>query len=171
MVVLGRITAPYGVKGWLRLHPFGDDPASWRAMKRWWLGVDEHDFSGWRAYPLQTMRLQGKDWVVKLTGVDDRNGAEQMVGNFVGAPRDDLPATDEDEFYWADLIGLAVVNEKQEPLGRVIEMIESGAHAVMMVQEGEGEHARQRLIPFVGHVVKNVDVPAGVMQVDWERDW
>ena len=171
MIVLGRLTAPYGVKGWLRLHPFGDDPDSWRAMPRWWLGSNEQDFSDWRSWPLQALRLQGKGWVVKLTGIEDRNAAEQLVGQFVGAPREALPATGEDEFYWVDLIGLDVVNEKQETLGRVTELIESGAHAVMVVQEGEGEKAQQRLLPFVGQVVKDVDVAAGVVRVDWERDW
>jgi 16S rRNA processing protein RimM len=171
MVVLGRIVAPYGVHGWLKLHPFGDDPAGWRSIKRWWLGADETDFSTWRAYPLQLMRTQGKGWVVKLTGVDDRNAAERLVGQFVGAPRNDLPATEDDEYYWADLIGLAVVNEKQESLGHVAEMIEAGAHAVMVVKEGEGERARQRLLPFVGSVVKDVEVAAGVIRVEWERDW
>jgi ribosomal 30S subunit maturation factor RimM len=53
----------------------------------------------------------------------------------------------------------------------VIELIESGAHAVMVVQEGEGEKVQQRLLPFVGQVVKDVDVPAGAMRVDWNRDW
>jgi 16S rRNA processing protein RimM len=171
MIVLGRITAPYGVQGWLRLHPFGDDPDSWRDISRWWLGSDENDFSAWRAYPLQSLRMQGKGWVVKLTGVDDRNTAEQMTGSFVGAPRSALPATDPDEFYWVDLVGLQVVNEKQETLGRVTELLESGAHAVMVVVEGEGEQMQKRLLPFVSHVVKNVDVPAGVIHVDWERDW
>ena len=171
MIVLGRITAPYGVTGWLRLHPFGDDPDSWRAIKNWWLGSDEKDFSGWRAWPLQAVRRQGNGWVVKLTGVDDRNAAEQLVGQFVGAPRNALPATAQDEYYWADLIGLTVVNEQQETLGRVTELIESGAHAVVVVKDGEGKEAKQRLLPFVGQVVKDVDVPAGVMRVDWERDW
>jgi 16S rRNA processing protein RimM len=171
MIVLGRIIAPYGVNGWLRLHPFGDDPERWREIGRWWLGSDEKDFSGWRAWPLQAMRRQGKGWVVKLTGVEDRNGAEQLVGSFIGAPRNALPATEQDEYYWADLVGLSVVNEKQETLGRVAELIESGAHAVMVVMEGEGERAQQRLLPFVGKVVKTVDVPAGVIRVDWERDW
>lgn len=171
MIVLGRITAPYGVKGWLRLHPFGDDPDRWREIKHWWLGSDEQDFSGWRAYALQAMRLQGNSWVVKLTGVDDRNGAEALVGTYVGAPRSALPATEPDEFYWADLVGLAVVNETQETLGRVIELIESGAHTVMVVREGEGKAAQQRLLPFVGQVVKHVDVPAGVIRVDWHKDW
>ena len=171
MIILGRFTAPYGVQGWLHLHPFGDDPGSWQAIKHWWLGDDEQDFSGWRSWPLQAMRLQGKGWVVKLTGVDDRTAAEQLVGKYVAAPRSALPATGQDEFYWADLIGLSVMNDRQESLGRVTELIESGAHAVLVVQEGEGKQAVQRLLPFVGKVVKTVDVPAGVIHVDWERDW
>lgn len=171
MVVLGRITAPYGVRGWLRLHPFGDDPASWRTMKRWWLGADDKEFDGWRTYPLEALRAQGNGWIVKLAEVGDRAAAESLVGQYVGAPREDLPATETNEYYWADLIGLAVVNAKQEPLGRVTELIESGAHAVLVVEEGEGENAQRRLLPFVGQVVKEVDVPAGRMRVDWERDW
>lgn len=171
MIVLGRITAPYGVKGWLRLHPFGDEPERWREIRHWWLGSDDQDFSGWKSWPLQTLRQQGNGWVVKLTGIDDRNAAEQMVGQFIGAPRNALPATEADEYYWADLVGLGVVNEKQETLGRVTEMIESGAHAVMVVQEDEGKTAVKRLLPFVGQVVKEVDVPAGVIRVAWERDW
>lgn len=172
MIVLGRITAPYGVKGWLRLRPFGDDPDSWRKISRWWLGIDEQDFSTWRAYALQHLRQQGKDWVIKLTGIDDRSAAEVLTGHFVGAPRSALPATEENEYYWADLIGLDVVNEQQECLGSVAEMVESGAHAVLVVvEEGKGPDKVERLMPFVGQVVKQVDVAAGRITVDWQRDW
>jgi len=174
MIVLGRVTAPYGVKGWLKLHPFGDDPGSWRAIRHWWLGSDDKDFSGWRALPLQALRQQGGGWVFKLTGIDDRNQAEALCGNYVGAPRDALPATEEDEYYWADLIGLAVVNEQQDPLGRVTGMIESGAHAGMVGKDSErgaAEKQPQRLLPFVEAVVKNVDLTAGQITVDWQKDW
>ncbi len=171
MIVLGRIAAPYGVRGWLKLQAFGDDPAGWGAMQRWWLGSDDKDFTAWRDWPLQALRAQGKGWVVKLDGIEDRTAAEQLVGQYVGAPRAALPPTDADEYYWGDLIGLAVVNEAQESLGHVSEMMESGAHAVMVVREGEGEKAIERLLPFVGSVVNNVDVPAGVMRVDWQKDW
>lgn len=172
MVVLGRITAPYGVQGWVRLHPFGDDPGRWREISSWWLGRDENDFSGWCAYPLQAIRLHSKGWIVKLTGVDDRSGAERLVGNYFGAPREELPKTDLGEFYWSDLIGLSVVNLGNEPLGRVVDLLESGAHAVLVVTEenGRGEKV-ERLLPFVDHVVKEVDIPAGLLRVDWERDW
>ncbi len=171
MIVLGRITAPYGVRGWLKLHPFGDDPAAWRAMKRWWLGSDDREFSGWRAYSLQTLRAHGKAWVVKLTDVDDRDAAKALVGQYVGAPRSELPKPGTDEFYWADLVGLTVVNERRQTLGRVAGMIETGAHAVMVVKDGEGEAATERLIPFVGAIVKDVDVAGGVVRVDWGADW
>ncbi|MCX8086686.1 MAG: ribosome maturation factor RimM [Rhodocyclaceae bacterium] len=167
MIVLGRITAPYGVKGWLRLHPFGDDPASWRAMPHWWLGKDDKDFSAWRAWPLLALKPHGKEWLVRFAGIEDRTAAEALAGSFAGAPREALPATAEGEYYWADLIGLRVVNERGEPLGTVRELIETGAHAVLVVEDGEQE----RLLPFVGQVVKDVDGAAGRMVVAWEREW
>ncbi len=172
MVVLGRITAPYGVQGWLRLHAFGDDPQRWREIEHWWLGQSESDFSAWRTYPLKALRLQGKGWVVKFEGIDDRTAAEGLVGNYFGAPRGELPQAGQGEYYWADLIGLAVANLAGVPLGRVTELIESGAHAVVVVEEVDASGSKiQRLLPFVEHVVKEVDVPAGQMRVDWERDW
>lgn len=171
MIVLGRISAPYGVQGWLRLHPFGAEPARWNEIRHWWLGRDEQDFSGWKSWPLQMLRSQGSGWVLKLTGIDDRNAAEQLVGQFFGAPRAALPATAQDEYYWADLVGLTVLNEKQETLGRVTGLIEAGAHAVLVVKEGAGDQARERLLPFVAAVVNDVDVPGGVIRVAWEPDW
>jgi 16S rRNA processing protein RimM len=171
MIVLGRITAPYGVKGWLKLHPFGDDPASWSKIDRWWLGSSDTDFGAWRAYSLQFLRPHGKGWVAKLTGVDGRDAAESLIGLYFGAPRTSLPQTEANEFYWADLLGLQAINQSGESLGQVAELLESGAHAVMVVREGEGENVVERLLPFVDHVVNEVDVPGGVIRVDWERDW
>jgi 16S rRNA processing protein RimM len=48
MIVLGRIVAPFGVQGWLRVHPFGDDPEAWRKMPQWWLSADaDAPAEGW----------------------------------------------------------------------------------------------------------------------------
>jgi 16S rRNA processing protein RimM len=166
MVVLGRIVAPYGVRGWVKVHPLADDPESWRDMPQWWLGADT-DGSSWQPYPLEALRRHGAAWIAKLGGVDDRNGAEAMDGRYVAAPREAMPATESDEYYWTDLIGLAVTNEQDESLGTVDSLLETGAHQVLVVKEGE----TKRLLPFVGHVVKSVDVGAGVIRVDWGMDW
>lgn len=171
MVVLGRITAPYGVKGWLRLHAFGDEPARWREMPEWWLGPRANEFADWRPWALEAMRSHGAGWLVKLAGIDDRTAAERLRGHYVGAPREALPSTAADEYYWADLIGLAVFNARGEGLGRVVDLIETGAHAVLVVREGEGEELRERLLPFVAAVVSEVDRQSGVIRVAWERDW
>ncbi|HTZ00494.1 MAG TPA: ribosome maturation factor RimM, partial [Rhodocyclaceae bacterium] len=116
MIVLGRIVAPYGVKGWVKVHPFGDDPAAWREMPSLWLGADAEG-STWQAFELTALRAHGGGLVAKLAGVDDRSAAEAVSGRFVAAPRHALPRTGENEFYWADLIGLEVVNEQDEHLG------------------------------------------------------
>lgn len=166
MIVLGRIVAPYGVRGWVRIHPFGDDPASWRRMPRWWLGSDAEG-TDWREAELAGLRAHGSAWVAKIAGVDDRAGAEALDGQFIAAPRECLPPPDADEFYWADLIGLAVVNGQGEALGQVYGLIETGAHPVLQVRDGEQE----RLLPFVDAVVKSIDPTAGVVMVEWGRDW
>ena len=92
----------------------------------------------------------------------------RSLGNcFFGAPREALPLPAQDEYYWADLIGLAVVNMQDQSLGRVKSLIETGANEVLVVVDGE----RERLIPFVEHVVKSVDVPGGIIRADWDGDW
>ncbi len=168
MIVLGRIAAPYGVKGWVNLHPFGDDPAAWGEMPRWWLGRTP-DADDWQPLALATLRMHGKGVIAKFDGVDDRTAAEKLEGMYFAAPRDRLPATGEDEFYWGDLIGLEVVNEANECLGKVASLIESGAHQVLVVKDDAA--GKDRLLPFVADVVRDVATAAGRIRVAWGKDW
>ena len=170
MVVLGRLVAPYGVKGWLHLHPFGDDPGSWRSMDCWWLGKDAEG-AEWSEFGLDSVKSHGDGWVVKFMGVDDRGGAEALAGRYVASPREALPRTAEGEYYWADLIGLQVVNESGILFGKVSSLIATGANDVLVVREGEGKTAKERLLPFVESVIRQVDISAGTIQVEWGADW
>ncbi len=168
MIVLGRIAAPYGIKGWVKLHPFGDDPVAWAEMPRWWLGKMAEG-SDWQPMALKELRLHGKGWIARLDGIDDRTAAEKLEGMYVGAPREALPATDEDEFYWGDLIGLEVLNEAGERLGKVASLIEAGANQVLVVKDEAAD--KEHLLPFVAEVVKDVVVAEGRIRVAWGRDW
>ena len=168
MIVLGRIVAPFGIQGWLRVHPFGDDPEAWRKMPQWWLAADaEAPAASWKAHALEAVKLHGDGVVAKLAGIDDRDASEALGSCYIGAPREALPAPAQDEYYWSDLVGLGVVNMQDRPLGRVKSLIETGAHQVLVVADGE----RERLLPFVGHVVRLVDVAEGVIRIDWDSDW
>lgn len=165
IVVLGRLAEPYGIRGWIKLHAFGDDPLDWASMPVWWLGKEG---GPWRQCGLKDLKVHGDGLVVLLDGVPDRTAAEALKGTLVGAPREALPQTDEDEFYWGDLIGLEVVNTAGERLGKVAGLIETGASDVLRVV---GDDDSEHLLPFVATVVLAVDKEAGVIRVEWGLDW
>ena len=168
IIVLGRLVEPYGVRGWMHLQVYGDDPLSWKDLPVWQVGKES---GAWQDYELQGLKAHGDGFVVAFAGVADRTGAEALKGMLVGAPRAVLPAVPEDEYYWADLIGLDVVNRAGESLGKVAGLIETGASDVLRVLDADAAEPVERLLPFVAAVVGKVDVAAGVIHVDWERDW
>lgn len=166
---MGRIVAPFGINGWLKIQPLGDDPLSWRKMPQWWLGKnpESQQAEDWQPYTPRTVREHGKLVVAALTGLDNRTAAEALDGFFIAAPREALPPPAKDEYYWSDLQGLSVVNAAGIALGTVRRLLDTGAHSVLEVTEGETE----RLIPFVAVYVQEVDLAAGLIRVDWEADW
>lgn len=163
--MLGRLADPYGIRGWIRLYPFGDDPLTWKSIPVWCIGKEG---GPWREIGLAGLRAHGDGLVVSLEGVLDRNGAEALKGVLVGVPRDKLPATDENEFYWGELIGLSVINSAGQMLGKVESLIETGANDVLRVLAEDGT---ERLLPFVDAVVLSVDRAAGQIRVEWGADW
>lgn len=182
MIVLGRFFSPFGVQGWLRVHAFGDDPLSWAKMPNWFLSpdADAPDLS-WKPHVPKAIRVHADGLIAKLSGVDDRNVAEALDGFYFGVTRDLLPPVKLDEYYWEDLIGLHVVNLQGQRLGRVKSLLETGAHNVLVVARGGSiaagniassrEDLSDRLLPFVSHVVKSVDLSTQSIQVDWDVNW
>lgn len=167
-MVLGKIVGAYGIKGWVRIHPFADDPLSWRSIKQWWLRQDNDAASQWAPQVLKQLKMHSDGLVAAFDGVDDRNAAEALIGKLIGAVREAMPPTADDEFYWGDLVGLTVRNAEAETLGAVRELMETGANTVLVVVDAEGA---SRLIPFVSHVVRKVDLMQREILVDWGLDW
>jgi 16S rRNA processing protein RimM len=165
---MGRVLAPYGVKGWLKIRTFSEAVDGLLSHSRWLLSRSEE--GPWRDGRLLEGRAHGSVLVARIEGVDDRTRAEACAGLYVAIPRTELPAAGAGEFYWADLIGLEVTNEQGVALGTVSELISTGVHAVLKVQfgvRGEGE----RLIPFVDAYVRDVDLSARRIRVDWQPDY
>jgi 16S rRNA processing protein RimM len=165
IVVLGRLADPYGIRGWLKLHAFGDDPLGWAEMPIWWIS---RDGESWRECGLKSLKVHNNGLVVLLDGIDDRSAAEAAKGMLVGVPRSALPIPEEGEFYWSELIGLDVVNTADEKLGKVAGLIESAANSVLRVV---ADDEKERLLPFVAAVVLAVEKDAGLIRVEWGSDW
>ncbi len=138
----------------------------------WWLcSDDDAPDAEWKQYTLTACRPHGKGLVAALAEVADRGAAEAVDGLYIGAPREALPKPAEGEYYWGDLVGLAVENEAGEALGTVAGLISTGAHDVLQVREGEGEEAVERLIPFVAAYVLDVNLATRRIRVAWQKDW
>ncbi len=160
-VELGRIVGVFGVRGWVKVH---SDTRPREAI----LGYDPwlvHTAAGWREYRLVAGRVQGPGVVAQLEGCVDRNQAQALVGTRIAVRPEQLAPTRPGEYYWADLEGLRVVNLRDEELGVVSHLLETGANDVLVVA---GE--RERLIPFTRHAVCAVDLAARVIRVDWDAE-
>ncbi|MGD8958161.1 MAG: ribosome maturation factor RimM [Chromatiaceae bacterium] len=163
-VTLGRISGAHGIQGWVRVHSETSPRENIVGYSPWHLVRDGRR----EVWSVDTGRRQGKVVVAKLVGCNDRDGAEALTGAEITVPRGQLPETTRPgEFYWADLIGLRVVTLEGVELGRVVQLFETGANDVIVVQ---GE--RERLLPYVWQqVVRGVDLAAGEMRVDWDPDF
>ena len=121
----------------------------------------------WQEHELAEGRVHGKGVVARLAGCENRDQAGSLIGTEVGIRRGQLPATRPGEYYWSDLLGLKVVTLNGALLGTVDHLLETGANDVLVVR-GEREH----LIPFVmERVVDEVDLEAGEIRVDWDKDY
>jgi 16S rRNA processing protein RimM len=166
MVVMGRVTAPFGVMGWIKIYALTAQPGNLCNYPAWWLG----NAGDWREMRVATAKVHGNMLIAQLAGVADRAAAIALKGWEVAVPREQLPDAADDEFYWSDLIGLKVVNTEQHDFGRVARIVQTGANDVLVVAGG-GKNEPETLIPFIASAIKRVDLAAGVISVDWGRDY
>jgi 16S rRNA processing protein RimM len=161
-VVMGRVAAPFGVKGWIKVQPFCENPETLMDNAFWRIGRDDAQ----RSFEVVAVQPHGKALIARLAGVDDREAAFALRGLDIALPRAVLPEPEADTFYWADLLGLAVFNREGVALGHVERLLETGAHDVLVVK-GRREH----LIPFVAPIVGDVDLETRRIEVDWGEDY
>ncbi|WP_205666163.1 ribosome maturation factor RimM [Aquabacter cavernae] len=157
-VLIARIGAPHGVRGEVRLFAFGEDPGALRDYAL----TDE---SGRRTFRIAALRAAKDHFVARLKDVDDRNTAEALTNTDLYVSRADLPpAEDEDTFYHADLIGLAVDDPAGARLGTVTAMHDFGAGDILEFAPTEG--GTSRLVPFTKAAVPVVDLAGRRLVVD-----
>ena len=162
LITMGHVMAPFGVQGWIKVHPYTETSQGLAAYATWWLGK-QGSFS---AYQVQEVKVHGAEVIAKLPGFDDRDAALTLRGMEVAVPKAALPKPEADEYYWTDLIGLTVVNTEGQSFGTVKNLLQTGANDVLVVS---GE--RERLIPFVRQVIQAVDLDGGTIRVEWGADY
>ena len=163
LVIMGYVSGAFGVRGWVKIHADTEYADSLFDYPVWWLGKGD----SFKAYTFEEGAVHTKALAAKLAGVEGRDQAQALRGCEIAVPRAQLPKTEEGEYYWSDLIGLEVVNQEGITLGKVKNLLETGANDVLVL----ADDGKERLLPFVNQVVLAVDLAAGRISVDWGVDF
>jgi len=158
LVVLGRIAGPHGIRGELKVHSFSGDMATFQQVGMLLL---RSPGGALESFPVSGVRANGKKILIALKGFDSINQVEHLVGRDVCVRRDQLPAPEEGEYYWHDLLGLSVVTTSGEPLGVLKDIFATGSNDVYVVRHGRREY----MIPALADIVVQIDLEQRVMTV------
>jgi 16S rRNA processing protein RimM len=159
-VILGLIVGPHGLGGAVKVKSYADSPESFTGTRRVFLLSDDGTR---RDISVEQARPQGNSVLLKFSGVDTREQAEDLVGWSVVAKRDDLPAVEDGEFYWHDVIGMEVYDASGKYYGIVTSIIPTGANDVFIVK---GQTGDEILIPGTFDAVREINVPDNRMIIE-----
>jgi 16S rRNA processing protein RimM len=134
------------------------------AYAPWFIREAPQD-SQWRSLQFVELRPHKDQFVAKIAGLAQREDLQAFRGAEIGVLASVLPAPEPNEYYWRDLMGLEVINLQGFSLGMVSDVMETGAHDLLVVSKGP----KQRLIPFVAQYIQAVSLAR--IEVDWLEDW
>ncbi|WP_108124593.1 ribosome maturation factor RimM [Saccharospirillum mangrovi] len=170
MVVLGKVSSVYGVKGWLKIYSYTEPMDRILEYTEWMLNLNGR----WTPVEIDKGRSHGKGMVAHIAGCDDRDQARQYCGAEIGVPEEELPELPDGEYYWYELEGLAVETTAGIKLGKVDHLMSAGASNDVLVVKGDADSfdRQQRLIPYVPDVyVQDIDLEAGRILVEWDPEF
>lgn len=160
--MLGKINGLFGVQGWVKIFSHAQPRKNILSYQPWHIQVDGQ----WQTLEIIKGREQGKTIVAQLEGIKDREQASSMIGVDLYILKSQLPKLSEGAHYWEDLIGLKVINQQQVVLGKVSNLVDTGANNVLIVN-GDKEH----WVPYIQPFLVSVDIDKQQILVDWDESF
>ncbi len=187
-IEVGGIAAPWGIKGWFKLHPHSASAEALFAARDWYLLPSNRPrkkaipkaglpplaaiapvLTGCARVRIREIKTHGDGIVAQIRDLDDRNTIEALQGSRIFIPRSAFPPPKKGEFYWVDLLGMAVVNREGLALGTVQDLLSTGPQTVLVIQDEAA--GIERMIPFVDAYIDAVDQRQRRIRVDWQPDF
>ncbi len=166
-IVVGKFGSTYGIRGWLKVFTYTDNPESIFDYSPWYINQKGE----WVEYKVESWKRHNKGMVCKLEGLEVREEAHLLTNFEIAIDPAVLPELSEDEFYWRELFGMKVVTTKGYDLGEVTDIMETGSNDVLVVKANlkDAFGKKERLVPYLEEqVIKNVDREAQRIEVDWD---
>jgi len=164
LVLVGRFGAPHGIRGWVKVYSFTEDPEDIFSYARW--NVSYGNKKDLVATEVIEYKSHHPAFVVKLATIEDRDEVAKLTNGDIYITREELPNLDDDQHYWHDLIGMQVSNQNSQVLGVLLDFMNTGANDIMVIQTPDN---KKILIPYVLDMyIQKVDVAARMIIVHWE---
>ena len=167
LLVVGKVGAPYGVKGWVKITAYTEDIRGIFDYQPWFIRQGDEQ----KTVEIEEWRSHNNGVIAKLVGIDTRTDAETIKNLEILIEETSLPTLAEDEYYWRDLVGMKVVTNKGYDMGVVKELFETGANDVLLVKANAKDAfgKKERMIPYlVDTVILSVDTSTQTVTVDWD---
>lgn len=159
--VIGRFGATHGVQGWLRIQSFTDPAENIIQYRKYW---QIHLKGQTRAIKLLNHRWQHHKLIGQIEQYDTKEQAAALTNQQIWLATEHLPDLPADQYYWHELRGMSVVTTTGINLGEIERLMNTGANDIIVVR---GD--RERLLPYLPHVVTQVDREQNIMTVDWDE--
>lgn len=162
-IVVGRFGRVHGIKGLITIHSHTEPRDNILSYSHWHAYINNQ----WQALKLLHTEVTDKHILVQVDGYDGREQVASLTNVNIGVRKEQLPELESGEFYWHQLIGMSVVNQQGESLGKVVEIIPTGSNDVLVV---EGE--KRQLIPWLlSQTIIDVNATQQQIVVEWDPDF
>ncbi|MDE0645727.1 MAG: ribosome maturation factor RimM [Gammaproteobacteria bacterium] len=165
-VVVGRISRPYGVRGWNHLTSFTDPQDNLASYKPLALNSGKSETSTWQICQELEFRQTNRGLLVCINASNTREDASRYVNQLIGTQRSCLPAIADNEHYWVDMIGTRVYDTSGNSIGIIDHVSTNGAHEILHIRRDD----KEIYVPFVSEYVSKV-VPGESLILDWDTEW
>lgn len=155
---VGVISSTHGVRGEVKVFPTTDDPQRFKKLKEIWLDTGKEKL----LLKIEGVKFFKQFAILKFKDYDNINDIEKYKGKELWITRENAVPLEENEYYIADLIGMSVVSDEGKTLGKLIDVLQTGANDVYSVKM---ENGREALFPAIAECVQSVDIEKGVMIV------
>lgn len=187
-VIIATITSVFGIKGWVKIASHTQPPENAFKYQPWQVQTNSQDAGAtvrgsgskasqqarqWQTLNVTAFKQHSKGLLAKFDGCNDRDEARRYAGLDIYVNRELMLPLEAGEYYWHDLEGLKVINQKGCLFGKVDHLLETGANDVLVIQACEGSiDDKERLIPYLfDQVVKDIDTSRGEIRVEWDEDF
>ncbi|WWO96050.1 MAG: ribosome maturation factor RimM [Candidatus Dasytiphilus stammeri] len=166
LVILGKISSPYGIRGWLKINSYTDKKENIISYQPWMIHLNNE----YHEIKLEDWKTCPSSLIIKIKGYNTVDESRKFINTNIIGDASVFPLLEKGEYYWRELIGCHVITKEGYNVGTVLELFSTGSNDVLVVHSSLIKNNKQLLIPFINQeVIKTIDIFSRYIEITWEK--